>query len=30
VIAVTRRNRLSFRGALRLALGRREPALQEG
>ena len=27
VIAVTRRNRLSFRDAVRLALGRREPAV---
>ncbi|HEY1155489.1 MAG TPA: MFS transporter, partial [Arthrobacter sp.] len=27
VVAVTRRNRLTLRGALRLALGRREPAV---
>ena len=27
VIAVTRRNRLTLRGALRMALGRREPAV---
>ena len=27
VVAVTRRNRITFRGALRMALGRREPAV---